>query len=384
MKPTVQQQKVIDSTEKDILVEAGAGSGKTTTTVKRYMRLLRDGIMPENILAITFTDKAAGELREKVRVARRELARQGGDTNPQSFTMSTSWVGTFHSTCTRLLRALPVEAGTDPKFSVLADLNGETVRNDAFNRAMERFLQADASRVEMVALFTEKTLRDTVSFAYDELRSRGMSAPDLPLPAVPRHPTDALEYLALHAGAISEQTSTHKNHRPKAAAIAKLLSEKNHNEIRYRDLAPFVFKSKGAKVIEFSNRLPSAMKMPVLMEKWLVKRLGRKYLPDTITRRVKKPYRAPIHRSFFPDGPLDYVEALLSETEVRKAGLFEPQAVEQLKQKATPGAHLSEIEDMALVGILSTQLIDAQFVQKQAPKPPTITTSRIIDYSEIQ
>lgn len=193
MKPTVQQQKVIDSTEKDILVEAGAGSGKTTTTVKRYMRLLRDGIKPENILAITFTDKAAGELREKVRVARRELARQGGDTNPQSFTMSTSWVGTFHSICTRILRAFPVEAGIDPKFSVLDDINGETVRNDAFNRAMERFLQADASRVEMVALFTERTLRDTVSFAYDELRSRGMSAPDLPLPAVPRHPTDALE-----------------------------------------------------------------------------------------------------------------------------------------------------------------------------------------------
>ena len=259
MKPTVQQQKVIDSTEKDILVEAGAGSGKTTTTVKRYMRLLRDGIKPENILAITFTDKAAGELREKVRVARRELARQGGDTNPQSFTMSTSWVGTFHSICTRILRAFPVEAGIDPKFSVLDDINGETVRNDAFNRAMERFLQADASRVEMVALFTEKTLRDTVSFAYDELRSRGMSAPDLPLPAVPRHPTDALEYLALHAGAISEQTSTHKNHRPKAAAIAKLLSDKDHNEIRYRDLAPFVFKSKGAKVIEFSNRLNTAL-----------------------------------------------------------------------------------------------------------------------------
>lgn len=118
------------------------------------------------------------------------------------------------------------------------------------------------------------------------------------------------------------------------------------------------------RVMEFCNRLPPELKMPVLHEKWLLKQLGKKYLPETIRRRVKKPYRAPIHRSFFSPQPLDYVEDLLSEASVKKAALFEPQAVERLKQKALHGANLSEVEDMALVGILSAQLIDALFVQK--------------------
>jgi len=118
------------------------------------------------------------------------------------------------------------------------------------------------------------------------------------------------------------------------------------------------------RVIEFCNRLPSGMKMPVLIEKWILKQLGKKYLPQEIWRRIKKPYRAPIHRSFFSSHPVDYVEDLLAEPSIRSTGLFEPQAVTRLTQKAKSGASLSEVEDMALVGILSTQLVDALFVRK--------------------
>lgn len=118
------------------------------------------------------------------------------------------------------------------------------------------------------------------------------------------------------------------------------------------------------RVIELCNRLPPELKMPVLLEKWLLKQLGKKYLPETIRRRVKKPYRAPIHRSFFSPRPHDYVIEMLSEQAVKSAGLFEPLAVERLKQKVLHGATLSEVEDMALVGILSSQLIDSLFVKK--------------------
>jgi asparagine synthase (glutamine-hydrolysing) len=117
------------------------------------------------------------------------------------------------------------------------------------------------------------------------------------------------------------------------------------------------------RVMEFSNRLPPGMKMPVLTEKWLLKRLGRKYLPDRIWQRVKRPYRAPIHRSFFNPSPLDYVSELLSEESLRATGYFEPTAVSRLVQKAAGGAELSEVEDMALVGVLSTQLVDQWFVR---------------------
>jgi asparagine synthase (glutamine-hydrolysing) len=117
------------------------------------------------------------------------------------------------------------------------------------------------------------------------------------------------------------------------------------------------------RVMEFCSRLPSSMKMPALVEKWLLKQLGKKYLPDAIWQRVKRPYRAPIHRSFFAPKPHPYVEALLSESAVAQSGLFHPPAVSRLYSKALNGANLTEVESMALVGILSAQLIDAQFVR---------------------
>ena len=117
------------------------------------------------------------------------------------------------------------------------------------------------------------------------------------------------------------------------------------------------------QVIEFCNRLPAGMKMPVLVEKWLLRRIGRKYLPETVWRRKKHPYRAPVHRSFFAGGPPAYVREMLSETALRQAGYFEPAAAARLAEKASADSGLSEMEDMALVGILSTQLIDQFFVR---------------------
>lgn len=123
------------------------------------------------------------------------------------------------------------------------------------------------------------------------------------------------------------------------------------------------------RVMEFCNRLPPGLKMPVLVEKWLLKQLGAKYLPDSIWRRRKRPYRAPIHRSFFNPRPADYMGELLSPAAVADAGLFEPAAVEKLFSKAASLAGgksgMSEVEDMALVGILSAQLIHRQFIRRE-------------------
>ncbi len=116
------------------------------------------------------------------------------------------------------------------------------------------------------------------------------------------------------------------------------------------------------RVVEFSNRLPAEWKLNGLMEKYLLKKLGRKLVPREIWSRVKRPYRAPIHRSFFSQ-PLDYVQDLLSEQKLRANPYFEPQAVIGLARKAATGAHLSETEDMAVMGVLSTQLVHEQFVK---------------------
>jgi asparagine synthase (glutamine-hydrolysing) len=119
------------------------------------------------------------------------------------------------------------------------------------------------------------------------------------------------------------------------------------------------------RVMEFCNRLPTNLKMPGLTEKYLLKLLGMKYLPTEIWQRVKQPYRAPIHRSFFDPEPLEYVTDLLSETAVLQSGYFEPAAVQILVRKVVNRIELSESEDMALVGILSTQLVDHLFVKKR-------------------
>jgi asparagine synthase (glutamine-hydrolysing) len=135
------------------------------------------------------------------------------------------------------------------------------------------------------------------------------------------------------------------------------------------------------RVIEFCNRLPSEMKMPVLVEKWLLKQLGARYLPENIWQRRKRPYRAPINRSFFLPAPPAYVDELLSPEAIRQSGLFNPAAVEMLYNKAHAAAQgsygLSEVEDMALVGILSTQLVHHQFVRGERSVQNTIPVEQM-------
>jgi asparagine synthase (glutamine-hydrolysing) len=138
------------------------------------------------------------------------------------------------------------------------------------------------------------------------------------------------------------------------------------------------------RVVEFCNRLPSHLKMQVLTEKYLLKMLGKKYVPDEIWQRVKRPYRAPIHHSFFNPVPVDYVTELLSEEALSSTSYFEPSAVQKLAQKAANGGELSEVEDMALVGILSTQLVDRMFVKKQRNHPERIPARcKVVDLARL-
>jgi asparagine synthase (glutamine-hydrolysing) len=121
------------------------------------------------------------------------------------------------------------------------------------------------------------------------------------------------------------------------------------------------------RVVEFCNRLPPELKLRGLAEKWLLKQLGHKLVPADVWRRPKQPYRAPIHRSFFNENTPEYVPELLSERALREAGLFNPGAVARLARKAQASARLSEVDEMALVGILSTQLVHHRFVEAFQP-----------------
>ncbi len=123
-------------------------------------------------------------------------------------------------------------------------------------------------------------------------------------------------------------------------------------------------------VIALANRLPDSYKLHVLDEKHVLKRLARGLVPDAILARSKQPYRAPDALSFLDAKASDYVEPLLSEASVAKAGVFDPKLITQLWNKCkTRGSRgqLSNTDNMALVGALSVQLLQESMVCARAP-----------------
>jgi asparagine synthase (glutamine-hydrolysing) len=120
------------------------------------------------------------------------------------------------------------------------------------------------------------------------------------------------------------------------------------------------------RVMEFAARTPPRFKLNGLTEKFILKQLARNHVPQELVDRPKQPYRAPIGGSFFNARTPEYVSALLSEAAVKKAGYFDPLKVERLtaKCRAKAGQLLSERENMALAGILSTQLLHRQFIEE--------------------
>ena len=124
------------------------------------------------------------------------------------------------------------------------------------------------------------------------------------------------------------------------------------------------------RVAEFAGRLPARFRLRALRDKFLLRKLGGSFLPAEICHRPKKPYRAPIHRSFFNANEAPYVRELLSEAALRESGLFNPRAVAKLMAKIDLGQPIGETDDMAVAGILSTQIVHHRFVQGFRLSPP--------------
>ncbi len=118
------------------------------------------------------------------------------------------------------------------------------------------------------------------------------------------------------------------------------------------------------RVVEFASQIPPRYRLNGLKDKYILRQSAKSLIPPELAMRAKQPYRAPISRCFLGDHRPDYVRDLLSEEAIRQAGYFDPAKVSRLVEKCQrqEGKLLSERENMALVGILSTQLIDHQFI----------------------
>jgi ATP-dependent exoDNAse (exonuclease V) beta subunit len=178
---TAEQLAAIERRRGDLLLDAGAGSGKTSVLVERFARsVLDDGVEVSAILVITFTEKAAAELRDRIRARLRALGAIDAARATEG-----AFISTIHGFCARVLRAGALQAGLDPRFEVLDETRSERLRATAFQRALESVAARDRRLVELVAAYGAGPLRAGTASVHDQLRSAGFQTPRLPEAAPP-------------------------------------------------------------------------------------------------------------------------------------------------------------------------------------------------------
>jgi ATP-dependent helicase/nuclease subunit A len=177
---TAQQRRAIELREGDLLLDASAGSGKTTVLVERFARaVVDDGADVQAILAITFTEKAAAELGDRIRARLRSLG-----AGEQARATEAAFISTIHGFCARVLRAQALTAGIDPEFVVLDEPEARGLALAAFEDALAELAAGAPGAPDLIASYRPDQLRGAILGTYAELRSRGQREPVLPpLPA---------------------------------------------------------------------------------------------------------------------------------------------------------------------------------------------------------
>ena len=153
---TREQAQALDVKDTSVALGAGAGCGKTTVLTERFLDELEgaDGRPLRSLVALTFTDKAARELRQRIRVRCREKLAAG--TNVERWgailrALEAAPIGTFHEFCVRLLRAHAIELGIDPEFAILDGSIAASLRDQAVRTTLRRGL-ADRSSSDLISL----------------------------------------------------------------------------------------------------------------------------------------------------------------------------------------------------------------------------------------
>jgi ATP-dependent exoDNAse (exonuclease V) beta subunit len=202
-----------------VFVSAGAGTGKTSVLVERFVRAVCErGIDIESVLVITYTRKAAGELRSRIRAAlvargRHDLARE----------LDGAWISTIHGFCARLLRTHPFAVGLDPRFRELEEAGAAVLRGEAFDRALQRFCaNGDPERLRLLATYRADGLRRMLTGVYETLRSAGR---ELVLELGERLSLDeAITSLRQEAGALAAAAGATPTQRSNVAEALRIVT----------------------------------------------------------------------------------------------------------------------------------------------------------------
>ncbi|HET9243771.1 MAG TPA: UvrD-helicase domain-containing protein [Gaiella sp.] len=242
---TNDQQRAAIEARGTVFVAAGAGTGKTAVLVERFVRaVVDDGLDVESLLVITYTERAAGELRSRIR--ERLVERGRADL---ALDLDGAWVSTIHGFCRRLLGAHPLAAGIDPSFRVLDEPQSLVLQAEAFASALETFCAADEpDRWQLLATYGADGLRKMLVEVYATLRSAGR---ELVLePGARAELGERVEELRAAATCLAEDTAATELQRESARAALDLLAASTLPE---RLLALSDLRTRGPRAATFAE-----------------------------------------------------------------------------------------------------------------------------------
>ncbi|MCM1545914.1 MAG: UvrD-helicase domain-containing protein [Clostridiales bacterium] len=182
MSATPEQLKAIKA-RGEVLVSASAGAGKTTVMIKRLADILEEGASLDNVLAVTFTKKAAAQMKEKLRRELIDRLNGGDETKRENIRLQLSKINsadisTIHSFCARLVRTYFYVLKVDASFEVLADgAEQSSLRARAMDDLFDGLYNShDADLYILLDKLrkkrSDKALKELLYSAYDEVRQR--------------------------------------------------------------------------------------------------------------------------------------------------------------------------------------------------------------------
>jgi ATP-dependent helicase/nuclease subunit A len=245
--PSEEQVAAIDAPGV-VFVSAGAGTGKTTVLVERFVKAVCErGLDVDSLLVITYTERAAGELRSRIRARLAELGR-----DDLARELDGAWISTIHGFCHRLLKAHPFAAGIDPRFRVLDESQARVLQSEAFATALEDFLgDGDDERSILLATYGARALRRMLTGVYATLRAAGRPL-ILELGERPGL-AERLEELREAARCLADEAEAGETARATAARALELLEERTLPE-RLFDLSELKARGERAATYEEARR----------------------------------------------------------------------------------------------------------------------------------
>ena len=195
--------------KKHISVTAGPGSGKTTVLVERYLHILRKNphLNIDQIVAITFTNRAANEMRERLRTELDLILQTSSDDIRRRWlnykrTLDGAVITTIHGFCARLLREFPVEARVDPQFLLLDEHRAAMLLESVVEECLTEFISAGHVEISRLTLGVGRgKLAAALAQIYRDVRGQGLSLRELALKTAKSHATESD-----HANAVNDLT----------------------------------------------------------------------------------------------------------------------------------------------------------------------------------